>query len=56
MGFTTPQGIICPICKQPVDLTKDRFTNEDGKVVHENCYIRSLLSAGNDPPSPDHAE
>ena len=35
---------ICFICKQPVDLTKDRYADEDGKIVHEECYIEYLRS------------
>jgi hypothetical protein len=47
---------ICPICNKPVDLERDRYANEDGKAVHESCYVERLTSARNDPPTPQHAE
>jgi hypothetical protein len=46
----------CPICDKPVDLTRDRFTDENGQVVHESCYINRLTAAQNDPPDPHHTE
>ena len=53
---TKSQEITCHICNQPVDLTTDPYTDEDGKTVHENCYIKRLMSTQNDPPDPHHAE
>ncbi len=47
---------LCPICSKPVDLARDRYTNEDGKLVHERCYLKRLLSPENDPRGPQHAE
>jgi hypothetical protein len=48
--------VLCPICNRPIDLTKDRYANEDGKAVHEDCYVQRLMSAQNDPPNPHHTE
>lgn len=49
--------IACAICKQPVVLEKDRYADEDGKVVHEHCYVNYLLVATrNKPPAPQHSE
>jgi hypothetical protein len=48
----------CPICKKPIDLTRDRFADEDGHVVHETCYL-SRLGLGqnrNNPSDPHHTE
>jgi len=47
---------ICPICDKPIDLAQDRYANEDGRVIHESCYIKRLMSGQNDPPDPNHAE
>jgi hypothetical protein len=47
---------ICPICNKPVDLVKDQYTDEDGKLIHESCYIKRLMAGQNDPPDPHHAE
>jgi hypothetical protein len=32
---------ICPFCNEAVDLETTK-TNEDGKAVHEECYIKSI--------------
>jgi hypothetical protein len=47
---------ICPICNRPVDLQRDRYTDEEGLVVHERCYIARLVSSRQDPPDPHHTE
>jgi hypothetical protein len=46
----------CAICNGPIDLQRDRYTDEDGKAVHERCYMQRLASAQNDPPAPHHTE
>jgi hypothetical protein len=46
----------CPFCNQPVDLTRDKYADENGKVMHESCYVRRLMSSQNDPPDPHHTE
>ena len=55
--MSTPRDIACAICGMPINLEVDRFADEDGKTVHEHCYIQKLVtSQGNDPPDPHHAE
>jgi uncharacterized protein YbaR (Trm112 family) len=49
-------SLVCPICNSPIDLTKDRYTNEEGKAVHEDCYMQRVMFPQNDPPDPHHAE
>jgi hypothetical protein len=56
MGNYTFQEITCPICNRPVDLAKERYTDESGKAVHEDCYLQRLMCALNEPPDPHHAE
>jgi hypothetical protein len=34
---------ICAICSEPVNL-KTAKTDENGQAVHEECYLRKLLS------------
>jgi hypothetical protein len=47
----------CGVCQKPITLeTTGICADEDGKAVHENCYIQRLLSSRNDPPNPNHAE
>lgn len=36
-------GIRCRICNKPVGLTFDTTVDEDGKAVHELCYVRESL-------------
>jgi len=46
----------CPICKKPINLDRDRYADENGKVIHESCYLQRLMSYRNDPPDPSHAQ
>jgi hypothetical protein len=46
----------CAICTEPIDLSRDCYADEDGRAVHEHCYIQRLLSNPNDPPDPNHTE
>lgn len=49
--------ICCSICNSPVDLSQDRYTDEEGHIVHERCYVNRLAAAkGQDPPSPQHTQ
>ena len=46
---------ICSVCHNPINLETTK-TDEDGKPVHEDCYVQHLLASLNDPPGPQHAE
>jgi len=37
-GHPVPE-IACRICNNPVDLTVDLSADENGKAVHEHCYV-----------------
>jgi hypothetical protein len=56
MGSLDDPPYICLICNTPVNLEKDRCADEDGKIVHEKCYVNRLMTGQNDPPTPHHAE
>jgi len=43
--------MLCPICKQPVNLEKAIF-DEKGRVVHEECHVNQLLAQPPDAPHP----
>jgi hypothetical protein len=47
---------VCSICNKPIVLETSK-TDENGKAVHEDCYIKRLASGKkqHDPPAP-HAE
>jgi hypothetical protein len=41
---------ICPICNKPVELVTAK-TTEDGKAIHDECYIEMILQK-QPPPEP----
>ena len=59
-GWTMPdQPFInipmCALCDKPIALETAK-ADENGKPVHEDCYIKRLLSDQYDPPGPQHVE
>jgi hypothetical protein len=34
----------CRICNKPLQLETDTRTDEDGKAVHEECYVKHLTA------------
>jgi len=36
--------IPCALCSKPVDLLIDLSADENGKAVHEECYVKRLTS------------
>ena len=50
-------ALTCSLCLMPLTLeTNGICADENGKVVHETCYVQRLLSSRNDPPDPNHAQ
>lgn len=49
--------ISCHICGRPVQLEK-AVSNETGKAVHSECYLRSICADvhDDDPPPPGPGE
>jgi hypothetical protein len=43
-GHPFPE-IPCKICAKPVDLQADLTADENGKAVHEHCYVKSIVSS-----------
>jgi hypothetical protein len=41
--------ISCALCSKPVDLLIDLSADENGKAVHEVCYVKRLTSASSNP-------
>jgi len=37
--------IPCTVCRRPVDLNTDLCADENGKAVHEECYVKRVTSA-----------
>jgi len=36
--------LLCRICHEPVSLKSDTVTDENGKAVHEDCYVKEIIS------------
>ena len=49
------EPLICSICNEPIRLETAKV-DENGKAVHEDCYIKRLLASHRDPPNPQHTE
>lgn len=37
--------IICRLCGAPLSLTSGAVADEDGKPVHETCYVTRVVSS-----------
>jgi hypothetical protein len=48
-GHPFPE-IPCTICAKPVDLQTDLAADENGKAVHEHCYLKRITSSHSNPP------
>jgi len=49
-GHLVPE-IRCRICNNPVDLTVDLSADENGKSVHEHCYVLRITKEALCPPT-----
>jgi hypothetical protein len=49
MGGHKLPDIPCILCNEPVDLSVDLSTDEDGKAVHEHCYVKRIMNRHNTP-------
>jgi len=45
--------LLCRICHEPVSLKSDTVTDENGKAVHEDCYVKEIT--GRDDPAAEVA-
>jgi hypothetical protein len=41
--YFSRQSVVCSICSIPLPLETSR-TDEDGRGVHEECYVRKIVS------------
>ena len=49
-GHPVPE-IPCKICNKPVDLRVDLSADENGKAVHENCYVHRITNQRGNVPA-----
>lgn len=47
MGSRPSPKIRCALCSNPVDLGIDLCADENGKAVHEECYVQRITSSSN---------
>jgi hypothetical protein len=47
MGRSPFPEISCVLCNSPVDLRVDLCADENGKSVHEECYVKRITSFQN---------
>jgi len=45
MGGHPFPDIPCKLCSKPVDLSADLSADENGKAVHEECYVKQITSS-----------
>lgn len=45
MGGHLLPDIPCNVCSKPVDLSADLSADENGKAVHEECYVKHITSS-----------
>jgi len=50
-GHTLPE-ISCNVCGKPIDLAVDLYADENGKIVHQSCYVKYITSSCNNPRPP----
>jgi hypothetical protein len=49
-GHPFPE-IPCKLCSKPVDLKVDLSADENGKSVHEDCYVKHLTRSPGSVPA-----
>jgi predicted nucleic acid-binding Zn ribbon protein len=40
----------CVLCSKPVDLRVDLCSDENGKAIHEDCYVQRVTGQHGNPP------
>jgi len=49
MGSRPSPEIRCALCSKSVDLGIDLCADENGKAVHEECYVQRITSSSSNP-------
>lgn len=45
MGGHPSKALPCNICSKPVDLSVDLCADENGKSIHEDCYVKHISNS-----------
>jgi hypothetical protein len=51
MGGHPFSEVPCIICSKPLDLTVDLSADEDGKAVHQACYVERITNQHSTSPA-----
>jgi hypothetical protein len=51
MGGHPFSEIPCAICSKAVNLSADLTADENGKAVHEDCYVKHITSSRDSTPA-----
>jgi hypothetical protein len=43
--------VICRICNKPLKLGIETAADEEGKALHETCYVKQITDAPRNPPA-----
>jgi len=43
--------VTCRICNEPLKLGIDTAADEEGKALHETCYVKQVTDATRNPPA-----
>ncbi len=43
--------VTCRICNKPLKLGIDTAADEEGKALHETCYVKQITDALRNPPA-----
>ena len=43
--------VTCRICNKPLKLGIDTAADEEGKALHETCYVKQITEARRNPPA-----
>jgi hypothetical protein len=49
------KAFTCPMCGKPINLDIDETTDENGQVMHTECYLKRI-GHGHTPPDDHHTE
>ena len=49
MGSRPFPEISCALCSQTLDLLIGFSADENGKAVHEECYVKRVMSSSSNP-------
>jgi hypothetical protein len=56
MDRYTEKEFTCPMCGRPIDLDTDDTADEDGHVMHAECYFKRVGGHERTPPDDHHTE